>query len=210
MEHRFIAIEGNIGAGKTTLATKIAEQFQSKLVLEKFADNPFLPKFYDNAKKYSFPLELSFLAQRHKQLKEELSNHALPGINITSDYFFGKSIVFAKANLSPDEFLSYSKLFNVINNALPQPDLLVYLHLNLDRIKENIKTRARSYEQKINETYLLKIQNTYFDFMQQLNNMKILVIDIDNADFVLNSSDYEKIVLHIKKNHNTGITRISA
>ena len=166
LPYRFIAIEGNIGAGKTTLATKLSKDFNTRLILEQFADNPFLPKFYEDQKKYAFPLELSFLAERYKQLKDELSIQDMFRPQLISDYFFLKSLIFAKANLSSDEYDLYTRLFHIINDSLPKPDLFVFLYHDIGRLKENIKKRGRIYEQSISEEYLIRIQDAYFDFMR--------------------------------------------
>ena len=165
MKYNYIAIEGNIGAGKTSLATRISEQFNAKLILEQFADNPFLPKFYKNPEHYAFPLELSFLASRYHQLKDELSKQDLFKSFTISDYFINKTLIFAKKTLQPDEFALFTKLFYIINTTLPKPDLLVYLYLNIDNLKKNIINRGRAYEQDIEKEYLVKIQEGYLDFI---------------------------------------------
>ncbi|MBN1651955.1 MAG: deoxynucleoside kinase, partial [Bacteroidales bacterium] len=167
MRHNFIAIEGTIGAGKTSLATKIAEDFNGKLILEQFADNPFLPKFYEEADRYAFPLELSFLAERYQQLSTQLSSQDLFKNFTISDYLFNKSLIFAQKTLSDDLFGLYGKLFNIINASMPKPDLLVYLYLQVDKLKYNIKLRGRSYEQSIADDYLEAIQQGYFEFIKQ-------------------------------------------
>ncbi len=208
--YNFIAIEGNIGAGKTTLAKKLAIDFNSRLILEQFAENPFLPKFYDNPEKHAFPLELSFLAERYQQLKNELGKQDIFKPTIVSDYYFLKSLIFAKANLIEDEFGLYSKLFHIINDSLPKPDLFVYLYHDVERLQENIKKRGRNYEQSIPDEYLIKIQNTYFDFIKQLNDLRILVIDVNNIDFANDNAHYNHMMEIINKPYNAGITRITA
>lgn len=208
--YNFIAIEGNIGAGKTTLAKKLAIDFNSRLILEQFAENPFLPKFYSNPEKHAFPLELSFLAERYQQLKDELGKQDLFNPGIVSDYYFLKSLIFAKANLIEDEFGLYSKLFHIINDSLPKPDLFVYLYHDVERLQENIKKRGRSYEQKIPDDYLIKIQTTYFDFIKQLGDLRVLVIDVNNIDFANDNEHYKKMMKIINQPYNSGITRITA
>ena len=208
MRYNFIAIEGNIGAGKTSLATKISEQYNAKLILEQFDDNPFLPKFYKEPDKYSFPLELSFLAERYQQLKERLASQDLFKSFTISDYFINKSLIFAQKTLQADEYMLYSKLFNIINDSLPKPDLLVYLYLNVDRLKQNIKNRGRNYEQNIESQYLEKIQAGYFEFIKQQQNMRILIIDTNEIDFVNNPDDYNKMANIIFKDYDIGINRI--
>lgn len=208
--YNFIAIEGNIGAGKTTLAKKLSVDFNSRLILEQFAENPFLPKFYDNPEKHAFPLELSFLAERYQQLKNELGKQDIFKPTIVSDYYFLKSLIFAKANLIEDEYGLYSKLFHIINDSLPKPDLFVYLYHDVERLQQNIKKRGRNYEQSIPDEYLIKIQNTYFDFIKQLNDLRILVIDVNNIDFANDDAHYNHMMGIINRPYNAGITRITA
>ena len=210
INYNFIAIEGNIGAGKTTLATAISKDFNTRLILEEYADNSFLPKFYKEPKKYAFPLELSFLAARHHQLKNELGKHDMFQPKIVSDYYFLKSLIFAKANLDEDEFALYSKLFHIINDSLPKPDLFVYLYHNIDRLKANIKKRGRDYEQNIKDEYLIRIQTGYFDFIKQVKDLKVLIIDVNNVDFANNPKHYKQIVNIINQPYDKGITRITA
>jgi len=207
MIHNFIAIEGTIGAGKTSLATKIAEEYNGKLILEQFADNPFLPKFYKDGEKYAFPLELSFLAERYQQLSAQLSSQDLFKNFTISDYLFNKSLIFAQKTLPADLFGLYSRLFSIINASIPTPDLLVYLYLKVDRLKANIKMRGRSYEQSIAEEYLESIQQGYFEFLKQQQNMRILILDTNNIDFVKNPEDYQKIMHHINQEYSIGIHR---
>jgi len=194
IKYNYVVIEGNIGAGKTTLANRIAEQFNARLILESFADNPFLPKFYNDPEKYSFPLELSFLASRYKQLKEELVPQDLFKAFTVADYYFMKSLVFAASTLNGDEYNLYRQIFYIIYGSLPKPDIFVYLHLTPDRLLQNIGKRGRSYEQSITESYLQKIQESYFTFFKQNTDTKYLVIDINNLDFVANESHYRKII----------------
>jgi len=193
-KYNYLVIEGNIGAGKTTLATRIAEQFNARLILEQFADNPFLPKFYSNPEKYSFPLELSFLASRYKQLNEELKYRDLFKTFTVADYYFMKSLVFASSTLKGDEYNLYRQIFYIIYSSLPKPDIFVYLHIRTERLLENIKKRGREYELTITEEYLRKIQESYFNFFKQNAGNKYLVIDINEIDFVSNSSHYSKMI----------------
>lgn len=207
MIHNFIAIEGTIGAGKTSLATKIAEDYNGKLILEQFDDNPFLPKFYEEADKYAFPLELSFLAERYQQLTSQLTSQDLFKNFTISDYFINKSLIFAQKTLANDLFGLYSKLFQIINASMPTPDLLVYLYLKVDRLQENIRKRGRSYEQSIANEYLESIQQGYFEFIKQQQNMRILILDTNGIDFVKNPQDYQKIMHHINQEYPIGIHR---
>lgn len=206
--YNFIAIEGNIGAGKTTLAKKLATDFNTRLILEQFAENPFLPKFYNDPEKHAFPLELSFLAERYQQLKSELGKHDIFRPGIVSDYYFLKSLIFAKANLGGDEYGLYSKLFHIINDSLPKPDLFVYLYHDVERLQKNIKKRGRSYEQNITDDYLMKVQSTYFDFIKQLTDLRILVVDVNNIDFANDIEHYNHMIKIINQPYNSGITRV--
>ena len=209
MKYDFIAIEGNIGAGKTTLATKLAAHANARLILEQFADNPFLPKFYEEPAKYAFPLELSFLAERYHQLKELLAAKDLFRPVTISDYFIDKSLIFARATLGEDEFTLYSRLFQIIQASLPRPDLLVYLYVDVQRAQLNIKKRGREYEQNIPSDYLEKIQSGYLEHFKKLPDMRIVIIDATGLDFVNNPKDFEKINEYLLSDYKRGITRVS-
>jgi deoxyadenosine/deoxycytidine kinase len=208
MNYNFIAIEGNIGAGKTSLATKIAQQFNAKLILEQFEDNAFLPMFYEDPSKYAFPLELTFLAERYQQLKDQLIQKDLFTSFIISDYFIFKSLIFAKKTLAEDELRLYTRLFQIINDSLTKPDLYIYLYVKVPKLKNNITRRGRSYEQNIEHEYLEKIQSGYFDFIRQQTDMRILILDVNHLDFVHNDSDYQKILDVIFQDYTIGIHRI--
>lgn len=209
MFYNFIAIEGNIGAGKTTLAKMLATEFNTKLILEQFEDNSFLPKFYKDQDKYAFPLELSFLAERFQQLRTQLVQKDLFTNGIVSDYFISKSLIFARKTLKDDLFSLYSNLFDIIGESLPKPDLLVYLHLNISNLKENIKNRGRDYEQNIDPKYLEKIQEGYFEYIKHQENMRVLIIDTNKIDFVHNSNHYERMKKVIFRDYDFGIHRIT-
>ncbi len=209
MEYNFIVVEGNIGAGKTSLVKKISKQFNARMILEQFADNPFLPKFYDDQERYSFPLELSFLADRYRQLKTKLGDQDLFTSFTISDYYFMKSLIFAKSTLADDEFRLYRQIFNIIYQSLTKPGLYVYLHLDVEKLLYNINCRGRDYEKSITAEYLRKIQMGYFEFFKQETDMKILVIDTCNVDFVYNKSDYENLRSTIfDKKYQKGINRV--
>ena len=194
----YIAIEGNIGAGKTTLATKIAEDFNAKILLEGFADNPFLPKFYKDQNRYAFPLEMSFLADRYQQLSNDLAQFDLFKDFVVADYHIFKSLIFAKVTLQDDEFRLYKTLFDIIYKEMPKPDLYVYLYQNTNRLLQNIKRRGRSYEKEIQSDYLEKINRGYLDYIKSQTDLNILIIDVSNRDFVGNQSDYCYILDEIK------------
>ena len=212
MNYNYIAIEGTIGAGKTTLATRIADDFNGKLVLEEFEGdkNPFLPKFYKEPDKYSFQLEMTFMALRYQQLKDKLGVLDLFHDFIISDYYVAKSLIFSKNNLQDDEYQLFSRFFNIIFSDMPKPELLVYLYCDVDRLQANIRKRGRSYEQEISDAYLDNIQQGYFDFLrQQQNNMRILLIDTNRLDFVANENDYRRIIEVIDQPYDIGLHRVS-
>lgn len=209
MIYNYIAIEGNIGAGKTSLATRISQDFNARLILEQFEDNAFLPKFYRDPQKYAFPLELSFLSSRYQQLKEQLSQGDLFKSFTVSDYFIYKSLIFARKTLQDDELSLYTRLYFIINSVLPRPDLLVYLYVSVKRLKCNIVKRGRSYEQDIESEYLSKIQDGYFEFINQQQDLRVLIIDVNEIDFVKNPDDYKLIVDTIMQEYAVGIHRIS-
>jgi deoxyguanosine kinase len=194
----YIAIEGNIGAGKTTLATKIAEDCNAKLILERFADNPFLPKFYKDQNRYAFPLEMSFLADRYQQLSDDLAQFDLFKDFIVADYHIFKSQIFAKVTLQEDEFRLYKTMFDIMYKEMPKPDLYVYLYQNTDRLLANIKKRGRSYEQDIPTNYLEKINQGYLEYIKSQTDINALIIDISELDFVKNQEDYIYILNEIQ------------
>ena len=198
-QFNYIAFEGNIGAGKTTLTTRIAEDFNAKTVLERFADNPFLPKFYEDQSRYAFPLEMSFLADRYKQLSDDLAQLDLFKEFIVADYHIFKSLIFAKITLTEDEYRLYRTLFDIINRETPKPDLYIYLYQNSERLLQNIKKRGRSYEQKIPADYLDKINSGYLDYIKSQTELNVLIIDVSNRDFVKNQEDYVFVLEEIKK-----------
>ena len=188
--YNYIAIEGNIGAGKTSLATKIAQDFNAKLILERFADNPFLPKFYKDAQRYAFTLEMSFLADRYQQISDDLSQLDLFKDFIVSDYDIYKSLIFSKITLHQDEFKLYRKLFYLMYKDIAKPELYVYLYQNTERLQENIKKRGRAYEQNIDSEYLNKINSGYLEFLKNQTELNVKIIDISNRDFVKSREDY--------------------
>ncbi|HEU5365244.1 MAG TPA: deoxynucleoside kinase [Hanamia sp.] len=204
MKYNFITIEGNIGAGKTTLAHLLSKHFNARLILEEFAENPFLPKFYENRQQYAFPLELFFMAERYKQLKELLQTKDLFQNLTISDYLFTKCLLFAKVNLAEQEFLLYQKLFDIINPQLIQPDLLIYLHAPVSKLKENITKRNRSYEQSIDPEYLFSLQEMYMQYIKQYK-IKTLFIDVTNADFLGNGKHLQTVLDALDNDYETGL-----
>jgi deoxyadenosine/deoxycytidine kinase len=203
MNYHFITIEGNIGAGKTTLAHLLSKHFNARLILEEFADNPFLPKFYENPKQYAFPLELFFMAERYKQQKDLLQQKDLFQTVTISDYLFTKCLLFAKVNLPEDEFRLYQRLFEIVHQQMVQPDLLIYLHAPVSKLKENIRKRNRSYEQNIPEDYLFNIQETYTHYIRQ-HNIKTLFIDTSNADFLGNEKHLKAVIDALEHDYTEG------
>ena len=203
LKYTFITIEGNIGAGKTTLAHLLSKHYNARLVLEQFADNPFLPKFYENPQQYGFPLELFFMAERFKQLKELIQQKDLFHSLTISDYLFTKSLLFAKINLSEEEFRLYQRLFEILYQQLPQPDILIYLHAPVNKLQQNIKKRNRSYEQNIADDYLFSIQETYTHYIKQ-HNIKTLFVDVADADFLSNEKHLQTIFNALEKEYPDG------
>jgi deoxyadenosine/deoxycytidine kinase len=193
MKYHFIAIEGNIGAGKTTLAHLISKKLNARLILEEFADNPFLPKFYENPAQYAFPLELFFMAERFKQLKDMLHKTDMFQSVTVSDYLFTKCLLFAKVNLSDEEFRLYQKLFDILQQQVMFPDILIYLHAPVHKLQRNIRKRNRGYELQIADEYLFNIQETYTSYIKQ-HNIKTIFIDASNADFLDNEKHLNVIL----------------
>jgi deoxyguanosine kinase len=203
MNYHFITIEGNIGAGKTTLAHLLSRHYNARLILEEFADNPFLPKFYENPQQYAFPLELFFMAERFKQLKELLQQKDMFQSLTISDYLFTKCLLFAKVTLPEDEFRLYQRLFEIIHQQLIQPDLIIYLHAPVNKLQANIKKRNRSYEQNIPDDYLFNIQETYTNYIKQ-HNVKTLFVDASNADFLGNEKHLQAIYDALENDYENG------
>ena len=189
-DYNYIAIEGNIGAGKTSLANKIAHDFNAKLILERFADNPFLPKFYEEPERYAFTLEMSFLADRYQQISDDLSQLDLFKDFMISDYDVYKSLIFSKITLPEDEFRLYRKLFYQVYKDIAKPDLYIYLYQNTERLQKNIKKRGRNYEKDIKDDYLEKINAGYLEFLKSQPEMNVKIIDISDKDFVKFRKDY--------------------
>jgi deoxyadenosine/deoxycytidine kinase len=203
MKYHFVTIEGNIGAGKTTLAHMLSKHYNARLILEEFADNPFLPKFYENPKQFAFPLELFFMAERYKQLKDLLHTQDMFNSITISDYLFTKCLLFAKVNLPADEFRLYQSLFDIIHQQLIQPEILIYLHSPVSRLQQNIRKRNRSYEQQIADEYLFSIQETYTQYIKQ-HNVKTLFVDASNADFLGNKAHLQIIIDALDKEYEQG------
>ncbi|MDG1916361.1 MAG: deoxynucleoside kinase [Flavobacteriales bacterium] len=208
MSYQFITIEGNIGVGKTTFSKMLANELNYRIVLEEFADNPFLPKFYEQPERYAFSLELFFMAERYRQLGD-LRDQDLFSHGVVSDYFFVKSKLFAENNLSDDELLLFNRLSDIALKNLPKPDLIIYLHSDVSRLQQNIQKRGRSYEQNISDEYLLDIQNKYFDFFKKHSDFPILVVDVSEVDFVNQSHVFQQLLNLTSDTYSKGFHRIS-
>jgi deoxyadenosine/deoxycytidine kinase len=205
--YQFIAIEGNIGAGKTTLSNQLAAEYGCRLILEQFTDNPFLPLFYDNPERYAFPVELFFMTERHKQLQEELSQTHLFQQSIIADYFFIKTLLFAKNNLKEEEYRLFQRLFNVLNSTFPRPDLLVYLHRPVERLMYQIRKRGRAFEQDISDAYLEQIQAAYLEFFRTESSIPILIIELEDLDFAHEPEAYQQVKDLIFQTYSSGVHR---
>ncbi|MFN4974270.1 MAG: deoxynucleoside kinase [Bacteroidota bacterium] len=203
MKHHFITVEGNIGAGKTTLSHLLAKHYNARLVLEEFADNPFLAKFYEQPQQYAFPVELFFMAERYKQLKEMVHSKDLFQSVTISDYLFTKCLLFAKVNLPEEEFRLYQKLFDIIHQQLLFPDIVIYLHAPVQRLQQNIRKRNRSYELNIPDEYLFNLQETYTSYIKQ-HNITTIFIDAANADFIGNPAHLQVVTDALEKDFEQG------
>jgi deoxyguanosine kinase len=208
MIYRFITIEGNIGAGKTTLAKMLGDHLHARLMLEQFADNPFLPRFYENPRQYAFPLELFFLAERYQQMKNMFSRPDLFTDLLISDYLLVKSLLFARINLSDDEYHLFHRLFDIIHPQVPQPDLLIFLYAPVARLQQNIRKRNRSYEQHISDEYLFRIQEMYVQFIRQ-QTLPTLMIDVSEADFEHQPEQFQQIVQALQCEYEPGVHYLS-
>lgn len=209
MKYRYIAIEGNIGAGKTTLAQLLSRHFNSRLILEEFEENSFLPRFYKEPERYAFPLEMSFLASRYTQLKQQLLEQDLFQTPIVADYTFSKCLVFAKSTLREDEYQLYQKLFEIIKLQLPQPDLLIFLHTPLEKLKRQIRKRGRSYEQHIPDEYLQQLGEAYREYLHQHLHLRILLIDNSSVNFQEQNAQFEQLLGLLEKDYESGIHKVS-
>lgn len=207
--YRFIAIEGNIGAGKTTLCEKLAKDYSARLILEQFTDNPFLPFFYKEPERYAFPVELFFMTERHKQLQGELSQQNLFHDLVISDYVFIKTLLFARNNLTEEEFRLFQRLFNIMKTNFPRPDLIVFLHRSIPELQQQIKKRNRSYESEISAEYLMNIQNTYYDYFKMEQHTPVLIIDVSELDYVQSEKDYQLIIDLISRKYTPGLHHAS-
>lgn len=194
MNARYIVVEGNIGAGKTSLATRLAEYYNSELVLEEFAENSFLPLFYQNPDRWAFPLELSFLADRYKQLKTVFENARSHSKLIVADYLMDKSGIFASKNLHGNEQVLYTNFFDIVKDKVPAPDLLIFLNCSIDKLLQNIAGRGREFEKNISREYLQGIDQQYRQFLNNSPGLNILEIETTHLNFKQDQDDFESIV----------------
>lgn len=208
LPYTYISIEGNIGAGKTTLSKMLAEQFNCRLILEQFTDNPFLPYFYEDPERYAFPLELFFMTERYKQMQTLLPQQELFRDLTISDYFFTKTLLFARNNLQDEEFRMFQRLFQTLSASFPKPEMIVYLHRSVDKLMENIKRRGRDYENSITPAYLKKIQNVYFEYFRMETSIPVVIIDVDQIDFVEDQKYYQEIVNCINTKYLPGVHQL--
>lgn len=206
--YSFIAIEGNIGAGKTTFCELLAAEMNCRLILEQFTDNPFLPLFYEQPDRYAFPVELFFMSERHKQLQEALTNPDIFTPLSIADYFFIKTLLFAKNNLNAEEFRLFQRLFDVLNSTYPKPELLVYLHRSVEDLMVNIKKRGRTFETDISAEYLTEIQNGYFEYFRTENTLPILIVEVEGIDFVADKTHFEQLKTLLLQPYSIGIHRV--
>lgn len=208
MKWNYVVVEGNIGAGKTTLATMLSAELNARLILEQFEDNLFLPVFYDNPEKYAFPLELSFVADRYQQLRDALSRPDLFAPRIISDYYILKSLIFARVNLPELEFSLFEKLFRIVFDALPSPDLIIYLNSDVERLKKNIHTRGRKYEENIKNEYLEQIHNSYAAELKSIQDIPVLVVDATDIDFVKDPGIFQNMLNLLANDYKNGLNYI--
>jgi len=205
VNYNFITIEGCIGAGKTTLAQKLAQDFNAKLILEEFEGNPFLPKFYEDPERHAFPVELYFMAERFKQLKRLLSEADIFKSFTVSDFLFQKSLIFANNNLNEDEAKLYRMLFDIINLSLPKPDIVLYLYAPVDKLQQNIKKRGRDYEKNISSDYLEKIQQAYLEYFKMQTHSRIVLLNTTQLNFVENKRDYDEVIELLNEDFEPGL-----
>lgn len=206
--HPFVVVEGNIGAGKTTLATRLAEHFNHRLILEEFSDNPFLPLFYREPERYAFPVELFFMAERHKQLQGELSSSELFTGGTVADYLFIKTLLFARNSLTEQEFRLFNRIYRVMDSGFRRPDLIVYLHRPVAALQANIARRGRDFEANISDAYLQSVQSTYLNYFRTLDDTPVLILDLDDLDFTTDDALYRRMLTEITRTHAPGIHRV--
>lgn len=206
--YNYICIEGSIGAGKTSFCKLLHEQFNCRMILEEFDDNPFLPFFYEDPDRFAFTVELFFMTERHKQLQRNLISQDLFSSFTISDYIFIKTLLFARKNLSEEEYRLFQKMFNVLNASFPTPDIIVYFHRSVENLMKFIRKRGRSYESNITEEYLVNVQNSYFEYFKNITSFPVLILDLNDIDFVMQDSHYKTVLSLIKKEYRPGVHQV--
>jgi deoxyguanosine kinase len=196
LQYPYLVVEGNIGAGKTSLAKILSNLFNTSLVLEAFADNTFLPQFYENPERFAFPLEMSFLAERFQQINQAQQTALVDGQPLVGDYIFEKSLLFAKVTLKGAELDLFTRFYTLINPALHPPDLILYLHKSTDVLLKNIAKRGREYEKNITADYLENLSQEYLKHLKSIDNQRIIILESDKLDFV-NDPGHLRIILEI-------------
>lgn len=209
LPYKYICVEGNIGTGKTSFTQMIHQEYNCELILEEFQDNPFLPLFYKDRDRYAFSVELFFMTERYKQLQRQLLNRDLFQEFTISDYYFVKSLLFAKNNLMEEEYRLFQQLWQVLNAPFPKPDILVYFHRNVEQLTKMIDERGREYEKLIKPEYLLTIQNTYFDYFKNILTFPVLIIDLNDVNFIEDKRGYEAIKQIISRDYLPGVHRVN-
>lgn len=209
LPYRYLVVEGNIGAGKTTLCQMLERDYSARLILEQFTDNPFLPSFYEDRERFAFQVELFFMAERHRQLQDSLSQTSIFQQLTVGDYFFLKTLLFAKNNLKEDEYRLFSRLFSVLNTTFAKPDLLLYIHRPIEVLLSNIKKRARNYEQDIDAEYLLEIQTAYLEYFKTQDQIPVVIVDFGGTDFTTDEKQYSRILELLNKPYAPGTHYLS-
>lgn len=205
MKYRYVSIEGNIGAGKTTLAELLAKEFGGRIILEQFRENPYLEKFYSDKESYALQLEMSFMLDRYQALNKILSEPHIFDHFVVSDYMFARSLLFAKINLKREEHQLLRHLFDVMDKKLPKPELIFYLHLDTANLLDNIKKRGRQYEQVITKPYLNRIERMYFEYFKQMQNQKIVIVNVKNTNWAKDVFVFQHLLELFDRDYKEGV-----